>query len=181
MNGLYFKIVAFVLAVIIYFIRRPYTRKSFDTRQLIKCIAITILVVLFFTSWFDFAKMHFPFVVRLIGLALIVFGSWLLCVSHKVLGGNWSPCLNLKKSNPKKLVTKGPYRYIRHPIYSTSFILIIGFWLFIDNWFFGGLPLIYQLILYSTNINKEEQILIKRFGQKYQNYMKKTGRLFPKF
>jgi protein-S-isoprenylcysteine O-methyltransferase Ste14 len=78
------------------------------------------------------------------------------------------------------LITSGPYRTIRHPIY-TAFILILGSTFFISsNWLIGLCWLGMTTLEVASRINFEEELMSEYFGDLYREYMKKTGRLFPK-
>ncbi len=77
------------------------------------------------------------------------------------------------------LVTSGPYRWVRHPLYTLACSLFIAFGLIADNWF---IPLLGILAFIAMVIRtpKEEANLIEKFGDEYREYMKHTGRFFPK-
>ncbi|HEY9525701.1 MAG TPA: isoprenylcysteine carboxylmethyltransferase family protein, partial [Anaerolineales bacterium] len=78
------------------------------------------------------------------------------------------------------LITSGPYRTIRHPIY-TAFILILGSTLFISsNWLIGLCWAGMTILEVISRIGFEESLMLEFFGEQYREYMKKTGRLFPK-
>jgi protein-S-isoprenylcysteine O-methyltransferase Ste14 len=78
------------------------------------------------------------------------------------------------------LITTGPYRAIRHPIY-TAFSLILGSMLFISsNWLIGACWAGMVILEVLPRIGFEELLMIEFFGEQYREYMKKTGRLLPK-
>jgi protein-S-isoprenylcysteine O-methyltransferase Ste14 len=78
------------------------------------------------------------------------------------------------------LVTSGPYRRIRHPIY-TAFLLILGAPLLLSaNWLIGGAWLAMTILEVTTRIRIEEAMMLSRFGDQYRAYMATTGRLLPR-
>jgi protein-S-isoprenylcysteine O-methyltransferase Ste14 len=78
------------------------------------------------------------------------------------------------------LITSGPYQFIRHPIY-TAFILILGSALLISaNWFIGLAWLGMTVLEVASRIGFEESLMLEYFGDRYRDYMKKTGRLLPR-
>ena len=77
------------------------------------------------------------------------------------------------------LVTTGPYRWIRHPFYSSAALVILGNSLVAANWFFFAAGCLMFLLL-VIRTRKEEQNLITRFGDDYRSYMQRTGRFVPR-
>ena len=78
------------------------------------------------------------------------------------------------------LITSGPYRFVRHPIY-TAFVLILGSTFLISaNWFIGFAWLGMTVLEVASRIGFEESLMLEYFGDQYREYMKKTGRLLPR-
>ena len=132
-----------------------------------------------FTGCLDSFKMNLPDWIRLSGSVVASFGLAFLWRVHKVLGSHWSPITELTKEH--KLIRSGPYKYIRHPMYSAFYLLIIGTWLNMSNWFIGLGGLFAWSVFCLMRIRMEEKMMIKEFGAEYKEYMKRTGSLFPKF
>lgn len=76
-----------------------------------------------------------------------------------------------------KLFTGGPYRIIRHPMYSSLLILGAGLLINRFDWISAALWIILLLDL-LVKLSYEESILKKHF-EEYESYMKKSYRLFP--
>jgi protein-S-isoprenylcysteine O-methyltransferase Ste14 len=80
----------------------------------------------------------------------------------------------------QKLITHGPYRWVRHPMYTTLFLMGLG-WLFLTaNWFVGGALMTAIVFIVSTRVKNEEAMLIELFGDEYRHYMRRTGRYLPR-
>jgi protein-S-isoprenylcysteine O-methyltransferase Ste14 len=93
------------------------------------------------------------------------------------LGKNVTPTVKIRAEH--ELVTHGPYRYIRHPLYTFGFINFIAFTLLAANWFMLLTALLtFWVLLQRTP--KEEAKLLERFGAQYRLYMQRTGRYLPK-
>ena len=77
------------------------------------------------------------------------------------------------------LVMDGPYRWIRHPLYSSAVLVVSAICLITANWFLlaTGVAVLSVLIMRTRT---EERNLVARFGESYQNYMTRTGRFVPK-
>jgi protein-S-isoprenylcysteine O-methyltransferase Ste14 len=116
--------------------------------------------------------------------AIAVLGTAVLCGalllfyrSHADLGRNWSISLQIR--NEHRLVTTGIYRFIRHPMYASFFLLAIAQVLLLSNWLAGLTGLVGVGILYAFRVRQEERMMIERFGADYQDYMAHTARLIP--
>jgi len=85
------------------------------------------------------------------------------------------------KPSPKTKLFGGIYKYIRHPQSLGEFPLYVAISFALNSWFLVIITLIYILIYLPIMVHFEEQDLIKRFGDAYREYQKRTGALFPKF
>ena len=79
-----------------------------------------------------------------------------------------------------QLVTNGPYRWVRHPLYAVAPMMLIAVSLLAANWFIGGMTVIALVMIVLVVVPKEEANLIETFGDDYRAYMKRTGRLLPR-
>jgi protein-S-isoprenylcysteine O-methyltransferase Ste14 len=80
--------------------------------------------------------------------------------------------------NGHKLVTDGPYRYVRHPRYLGIIVFFVGISLVYRSW----LALIFVTLLVVAilwRIRKEEQLLHRVFGIEWESYVRKSWRLLP--
>lgn len=118
--------------------------------------------------------------------AIAVLGVVILCAalvlfyrSHVDLGRNWS--ISLQVRNEHRLITTGIYRHIRHPMYSSFFLLAIAQLTLLPNWFAGAAGLVGVGLLYGFRVWPEEKMMVERFGTEYRDYMARTGRLIPWF
>lgn len=122
-------------------------------------------------SW---AALPFPLWLRWAGVVLALAGFALLQWAQVALGSSWSDTPRMMKG--QTLITKGPYQFIRHPIY-TAFFLILGSTLLISaNWFIGLAWLGMTILEVASRIEFEESLMLEYFGDQYRSYMKKTGR-----
>lgn len=129
-------------------------------------------------DWLAFTQIPFPSWVRWTGVGIAILGFSLLQWAQVTLATSWSDTPRMMKE--QSLITKGPYKFIRHPIY-TAFILILGSPLLISsNWLIGLCWLGMTTLEVVSRISFEETLMIEFFGDQYRNYMKKTGRLLPK-
>lgn len=79
----------------------------------------------------------------------------------------------------QSIVTEGPYRWVRHPLYSVGTVFWIALSLVLANWAILLMSvLIFVFIVRRTRI--EEEKLIEAFGQRYDAYRTTTGRFMPR-
>ena len=139
---------------------------------------IGMIIFVINPGWLAWANLPLPVGVRWTGVFSALTGFALLQWAQKALGKSWSDTPRMLKE--QILITSGPYRTIRHPIY-TAFILILGSILFISsNWLLGLCWLGMTMIEVISRIGFEETLMIEFFGDQYREYMQKTGRLLPK-
>lgn len=80
-----------------------------------------------------------------------------------------------------KLITQGPYNCIRHPAYTGSFLIFTGISLAVGTWIGAIFAIAINLIAYRYRIRVEEEALLDAFGSDYEEYKKRTWKLFPGF
>lgn len=113
-----------------------------------------------------------------IGLVVMIAFLWLFYASHKQLGKNWSVTLEIR--NAHELVTDGLYRFVRHPMYASFWLWALAQAFLLPNWIAGFAGLIGVGILYFCRVGHEEQMMRNAFGEAYDAYAKKTGRVIPR-
>lgn len=140
---------------------------------------ITVFVYAFKPGWLSWGTLPFPAWLRWTGVGIAVLGFAVLQWAQNTLGKNWSDTPRMIKE--QALITSGPYQYIRHPIY-TAFLLILGSTFLISaNWLIGLAWIGMTALEVMSRIGFEENLMIEYFGDHYREYMKRTGRLLPKF
>ncbi len=110
------------------------------------------------------------------GIAICAFGFALTFWARYTLGTNWSGSVTIKVGH--ELIRNGPYRWVRHPIYTGLVVAMAGTALARDQW--RGLPAVVLLWLsFTFKRIKEEQFMQQTFGGQYVEYSKTTGAIFP--
>ena len=80
-----------------------------------------------------------------------------------------------------RLVTHGPYRWVRHPMYTLFFLQATGILLLTRNWFIGGVYILGLSLVMIARVAREERTMLEKFGDAYRAYIQTTGRFLPKF
>ena len=176
------KIIVLVLIILFFALRFKFTLKYELTKRSIgRSILGVIWTIIYLFGIFDFARINLDFFVRIfVGIPIILLSFIFIFLSHNSLKKNWSPITEEKFVRPKKIIKSGIYKRIRHPIYSSIFLMVIGFGILISNWLLWVIPFFSFLILCLIKVPKEEEFLKKEFGDKYKEYLNETGRYFPK-
>ena len=134
---------------------------------------------LFCPGLFSFAYiLRFPDWLRWLGVLALAGGISLLGLSHHHLGRSFHSLVVSKEDHV--LVKTGPYRWVRHPIYTAYLMNYFGGGLLSSNWVLTIVPMTMFAILVVIRMGKEEEILKELFGQEYSEYMERTGRLLPR-
>jgi protein-S-isoprenylcysteine O-methyltransferase Ste14 len=112
-----------------------------------------------------------------LGLALMLVGiaerEWAIVV----LGRSFAVRVTIQTDH--QLITRGPYRWLRHPAYTGSILTLIGLPLALGTWVGALLAAAVSLLAYMYRAQVEEQALITAFGNEYRDYMRHTWRFFP--
>jgi len=137
----------------------------------------TFFIYIFFPELLAWATISLPLALRIIGALLGVMALlWFLWI-HRYLGSNLSVRLRIKDS--QTLITDGPYRWIRHPMYTAFYLLHLATFLLTANWFIGVSWTVGLTIIIALRVRREEAMMVNRFGEQYRLYMQQTGRFFP--
>jgi protein-S-isoprenylcysteine O-methyltransferase Ste14 len=114
--------------------------------------------------------------IRIAGIVLCAAGVALAIWARAHLGANWSQSPSVKVDH--ELVTSGPYRRVRHPIYSGMLLGTAGTALVI------GIPGVLILIVlagvFARRIRIEEKLMNGLFPDRYPEYRNRTGALIPR-
>ena len=130
------------------------------------------------TGVFGFADYTLPDWSVIAGAAVLVPGFWLFWRSHADLGRNWSVTTELRDGH--ELVTSGVYERIRHPMYTAIWLLFLVQPLFVQNWIAGPSGLLAFGLMYFIRVPYEETMMRERFGEDYDAYCRRAGRLWPR-
>jgi protein-S-isoprenylcysteine O-methyltransferase Ste14 len=110
-----------------------------------------------------------------VGLIILLLGLLLVLWSRLVLGKNWA--MPMTKKTNSQLVTSGPYRFIRHPVYTGILVIILGSALTVSYYWFILLAVMAVFFFYSARY--EEKFMIQRFPKTYPDYQKETKMFVP--
>jgi len=178
-----------VLPIALYYrIKSQATREKLDRRQEGLFILATLRPVglLLWVGIFAYtinpermawSAVPLPDRLRWSGVGVLGVAAALLVWTLHSLGPNLTDTVVTRQAHT--LVTRGPYRWVRHPFYDSAGLMVLGVALMAANWFLmlGGLVF---MILIVIRTRTEEDKLVARFGDSYRTYMMQTGRFLPR-
>ena len=186
-----FKLVYFIELIVITMVRRAALRR---TRRLsaaekqyslldrlllyLSSFANLIPLVYVLTSWLDFANYDLPAWIGWLGALIFAGSGALIWKTHQDLGRNWTPSLAFREGH--YLVTDGIFQYMRHPMYAAHLLWGLAQMLMLHNWIAGFAYLVVIIPRTLVRIQKEERIMLEKFGDEYRRYMDKTGGIYPR-
>ena len=112
-----------------------------------------------------------------IGTAVLLGGLLLAVAARRHLGGNWSGTVTLKQDHT--LTRSGPYRFVRHPIYTGILLGIIGSGVIALGEWRGLIALALITASFLRKIRIEEQYMLEQFGDAYAQYRREVAALVP--
>lgn len=137
---------------------------------------LSVLAYVINPAWIGFAALPFPVVVRWLGCGLCLAALPLIVWMFRSLGNNITDTVQTRQK--AQLVVRGPYRWIRHPLYSFGGLFFVGLLLMTANAFILALAAITFTLLFLRTPT-EEAHLVEKFGDAYREYMTRTARFIP--
>jgi len=114
--------------------------------------------------------------VGIFGLVLSSLGSGFAIWARLILGRNWSGTVTVKADH--QLICRGPYRLVRHPIYSGVLLAMLG-----NAIGYGRLPCLLSVpiafLALWVKSRTEEQFMREQFGAQYQQYQQTVNAIIP--
>jgi protein-S-isoprenylcysteine O-methyltransferase Ste14 len=140
-------------------------------------LVLSVVAYLINPRWVRWSRLDLSTPLRWLGAGYGTVSLALALWIFRTIGKNITSTVETREEH--HLVTDGPYRWVRHPLYTvgTSFFMSLG--IVAANWFVG-LASLAVLAMLLIRLPKEEEKLIERFGDEYRAYMKRTGRLLPR-
>jgi protein-S-isoprenylcysteine O-methyltransferase Ste14 len=128
-------------------------------------------------AWMAWSSVPLPIWLRWTAVGLFALTAGLLIWTLRSLGTNLTDTVVTRQAHT--LVTRGPYRWVRHPFYDCMAMFVLSIALTAANWFmFGAGVAVFSLLAARTRT--EEDKLLARFGEPYRAYKMRTGRFLPR-
>ena len=137
----------------------------------------SLLAYIVWPASLSWAGVPLPAWARAIGAGLFAAGIALAVWARAALGD--SSTVTAVPAPDAELVTRGPYRWFRHPVYSGGLLMAPGAAALTANLFVLAAGVAVLLVL-DVRTRREEQLLLERFGDAYREVMDRTGRWLPR-
>lgn len=137
---------------------------------------ISVATYLIAPQWMAWAQLPALFATRTLGLLIagLTVPGFVWLFAH--IGDNISPTAAVHTKH--QLVTSGPYRWVRHPLYTFGSLFWLGIGLAMASWWLLLLTTAVIPFLVAR-VPPEEAALLQRFGDEYRRYCRQTGRFLP--
>jgi len=153
------------------------TNKDNGSYKIVVAASYMALFVVFLLRKFNLGVFSGSF--QYVGFILIIVGILLREWAIYLLGNCFTTRVQVREK--AKLVTRGPYKCIRHPAYTGILLTFAGIPLAIGTWLGMIIAFMVKLIAIEYRIHVEEKVLKEAFGSEYEEYKKSTWKLFPIF
>jgi len=177
---------AWLLLVIVWLVsalrtKRAIQRQSGASRLVNSAILIVGVYLIFFAKssgipWLDLQLYTVTIPIALAGLLAVVTGVAFSIWARFMLGGNWSSSVTVKENHT--LVRSGPYRIVRHPIYTGILLGMLGS--AIQR---GGMScfvgVLFCVLSFWLKSRIEERFMVQSFGEQYLQYRHEAKALVP--
>jgi protein-S-isoprenylcysteine O-methyltransferase Ste14 len=119
----------------------------------------------------------FQLLALVIEIVLVVASLWMMAAAVRVLGKQWS--LQARVLEGHALIREGPYRFVRHPIYTGMLGMIIVSGLARSHWIGFVISILFFAIGTAIRIRSEEKLLREQFGEKFDDYKRSVPAVIP--
>lgn len=140
-------------------------------------ICASIWVSFFLRAALPQGRLPYPQFFYATGLVLLVLGLIVRWIAITHLGRFFT--VNVAIAQDHQLITTGPYRFVRHPSYSGTLLVFLGFGLCLLNIFSFLAILLPISAAFLWRMHVEEDALRQAFGDRYRSYAAKTRRVIP--
>lgn len=147
-------------------------------KSLLKIVKVVFLLFLVFQTLFLdlFPITSDPGVLRTLGIAIYVIGLATAITGRVHLGKNWANLEDYQVIEGQGLVQSGIYSFIRHPIYTGDFLLILGLELALNSWL---VLMVIPLAVVIFRQTSAEEVVLSRAFSNYNAYQQRTKKFIP--
>lgn len=177
--------IGWILFGLIFIFRKRWSRDKTRKRDPMSILGIVIQTSALFAVWMFPRRSHtvpplgywFQLITAILVVALVIISVWTMWSALRVLGKQWS--LQARVLEDHKLVREGPYRFVRHPIYSGILGMIVAVGLAWTYWIGLTIALVLFGVGTAIRVQSEEKLLREQFGAEFENYKRNVPAVLP--
>jgi protein-S-isoprenylcysteine O-methyltransferase Ste14 len=184
----YAVIACFWIFILTFWLRKRPPRAREAKRDRTSLIGMLLQGAAYFCVWsFPLEQKHFSPVrpgspvlewgLAVLTVAIAVASTWLVNAAARRLGKQWA--LTARVVEGHTLIQDGPYRFVRNPIYTGMFGMLVATGLAVTQW----IPLLVAIVLFAVGtwirVRSEERLLREAFGSEFEAYARKVPALIP--
>lgn len=182
-----FKIIqaCWMIFLVVWALAALFTKRSVYREALAQRLGYSLLLLAGCYLVFRGQRFHNPLSQRVIpaneiviwiGVLLCVMGLGFCIWARLTLGRNWSGTVTLKEGH--ELIQRGPYRIVRHPIYTGLLAMIVATAIVMGH-SVGVLGVLLALVSLWIKLSYEEKVMLQQFPVEYRDYQRRVKRLIP--
>ena len=161
---------------------KPSKRREFPWQRLEHVIPLVFGFLLIYNNRFAWSLLADRIIpqndaITIIGLLLTLGGLIFAVWARIALGANWSGTVTIKSGH--NLIRRGPYRWIRHPIYTGILLSFLGT-ILLQGEVRAFLGFVFVLLALYRKAKREERFLSEEFGEGFAEHAKHTGMFLPR-
>jgi protein-S-isoprenylcysteine O-methyltransferase Ste14 len=180
--------VCWIAFAAVFLLRKRPPKETEARRDRIASLGIFLQMCAYFLAWFQPPRRPFlpPVPVLSGGMGIIfsvctvtlaVASVWLIAAAVSTLGKQWAVAARLVEGH--KLITAGPYRFVRNPIYTGMLGMLVATGLAMEHW----TVLIVAVVLFMAGlvirVRSEEKLLRTAFGKEFDEYAAHVSAVLP--
>jgi protein-S-isoprenylcysteine O-methyltransferase Ste14 len=181
-------VLCWILFAVVFLLRKRPPKEPEAKRDRRSLLGIFLQMCAYFLVWFQPPRQPFlPPVAFLSGgigiaysvctVALAVASVWLVASAVRTLGKQWAFAARLVESH--KLITEGPYGFVRNPIYTGMLGMLLATDLAMEHWVALDVAVVLFAVGLVIRVRSEEKLLRAAFGKEFEDYAKRVPAVVP--
>jgi protein-S-isoprenylcysteine O-methyltransferase Ste14 len=184
-NAIKFISACWIIFLAVWIVASISTKASIYRESRAQRLRYSLLLVISYLLLVYGRRLPHPFDLRFIACvdvlawtgSLLCIGGLAFCIWARIsIGRNWSGAVTLKEDH--QLVERGPYRWVRHPIYTGLLMMYLATAIVVGRGA-GFIGLLFISASFWIKLEAEEKLMLKQFPDRYSSYQRRVKRIIP--